>query len=184
MESATKDSILSGIAVMAKTALPVTKNVAMNLRWGVNFPAEFGKQLPVLSVNKIKIERIDEVKEEKGVKEKKTESEVRDLVMLKGMYSWMRREVTDLERENRELKNKLEEVKLGNPVRNNHSHGYSSGDRRKLPAPAVENSGRFEQWKKNKNGGEENGKKDFKKNVSSTSDVESELQRAIMAASA
>ncbi|KAM7491113.1 hypothetical protein LguiA_034034 [Lonicera macranthoides] len=180
VESATKDSILTGIAVMTKTALPVTKNVAVNLRWGVNFPADFGKQLPVLSVNKIKIERIDEVKE---VKEKKKESEVRDLEMLKGMYSWMRREVNDLERENRELKNKLEEVKLRNPVKNNH--GYGGGDQKKLPPQVVENSSGFEQWRKNKNGGDENGKKDFKKNVnvSTTSDVESELQRAIMAAS-
>lgn len=181
MESATKDSVLSGIAVMAKTALPVTKRVAVNLRWGVNFPADFGKQLPFLSVNKIGIERVEEVKQGDGLKEN---DKVGDLQMVKGMYSWMRRELDVLQKENREMKHTLEEMKLGKK-----SYGYSNGNGNggtKESLPVVENSVGFEEWrkKKKKSGGEENGGKGSKKNNAvPTSDVESELQRAIKAAS-
>ncbi|XP_059656746.1 uncharacterized protein LOC132303488 [Cornus florida] len=180
MESCSgKDSILSGIAVRARTELPVTKRVAVNFRWGVNFPADFGKQLPFLSVNKVGIERVDEVKEVKEISVKRNESNVDDMKVLKGMCFWMRSELDALQKENREMKHRLEEMKLGQSVRN-YSHG-SDGVGKSAP-PVVENSGGFEQWR-NKNGGKDNGRKESKKTVNRAADVESELERAIKAAS-
>lgn len=175
MESPEKDSIFSGILVMANTKIPVAKRVAVNLRWGVNFPADFGKKMPFLSVNKIGIERVDEVKEVKGVKEMSSEGNVGDSEMLKGMLSWMRKELDVLQRENREIKHNLEEMKLANSKSN-----YGGG---KKPVSVVENSSGFEQWRSKKSGGEEIGKKESSKVVNSMTDVESELQRAIKAAS-
>lgn len=189
MESVTaKDSIFSGILVMAKTELPVTKRVAVNLRWGVNVPGDYGKQLPYLRVNKIGIERIDEVKEEKGVKDKGSDSNSGELEMLKGLCSWMKRELDGLQKENREMKSRLEEVRLGNSVRKSNNYGYGSyggsGGGGKKSVPVVEKSGGFEEWRSKKSGGgEENGWKEVQKNGTLASDVESELQRAIMAAS-
>lgn len=191
------DSIFSGILVMARTELPVTKRLAVNLRWGVNVPGDHGKQLPYLRVNKIGIERIDidEVKDEKVVKEKKSGSG--ELEMLKGICSWMRSELDDLRMENREIKNRLEEVRLGNPMRNNRSeevrvgnhngngsYGGSGGGKKLVPVVEKGGGGGFEEWSK-KNGvvGEENGRKELKKNGNLKIDGESELQRAIMAAS-
>uniref|UniRef100_A0A5B7BNC5 Uncharacterized protein n=1 Tax=Davidia involucrata TaxID=16924 RepID=A0A5B7BNC5_DAVIN len=139
MESCSgKDSILSGIAVRARTAFPVTKRVAVNFRWGVNFPSDIGKQLPFLSVNKIGIERVDEAKE---VKEVKVKRNVDNLEVLKGMCFWMRRELDVLQKENREMKHALEEMNLG---------GGDSDSVGKKSLPAVENSGRFEQWRSKK----------------------------------
>ncbi|GKF87597.1 hypothetical protein Tco_0258474, partial [Tanacetum coccineum] len=92
VDSVNKDSILSGVLVSADTELPVTKRVKVNLWWGVGIPADFDKQLPYLRVNKIKIERIDEVKEEKDQKA----SDLGEFDMLKGMYSWMTKELSDL----------------------------------------------------------------------------------------
>ncbi|KDO38490.1 hypothetical protein CISIN_1g036209mg [Citrus sinensis] len=52
------DSIRSGIAVKARTVLPVTKRIMMNLRWGVNLPVDSEVKMPCLIVNKIGIERL------------------------------------------------------------------------------------------------------------------------------
>lgn len=188
------ESIVSGILVMARTELPVTKRLAVNLRWGVNVPGDHGKQLPYLRVNKIGIERIDidEVKDEKVVKEK--ESGSGELEMLKGMCSWMRSELDGLRRENREIKNRLEEVRLGNLVRNNRSEEVRLGNHHgngscggsgggKKSVPGAEKGGGGEGWSKKKGVvWEENEGKELKKNGNLTN-VESELQRAIMAAS-
>ncbi|KAL3497707.1 hypothetical protein ACH5RR_040439 [Cinchona calisaya] len=179
-----KDSILKGISMMARTEMPVAKRVLMNFRWGVNFPEDFSKQMPFLAVNKIGIERVDEVKEVKeGKGKKKSEGNAGgDSELLKGMCLWMKRELDLLQRENREMKGKLEEMKLGQFGRNGNS-GVSEVNRKKM-MPVVEESIGFEQWRSKKNSGEENSKKDAKKNVSNkVSDVESELQRAIKAAS-
>ncbi|TQD74984.1 hypothetical protein C1H46_039476 [Malus baccata] len=76
------DGLFSGIAVMASTMLSVTKSVVVNMRWGVNLVAKFGKMMPYLMVNKIGFERVKEVK---VVEEKMAESNVGDLELLKGM---------------------------------------------------------------------------------------------------
>nr|GLL44613.1 uncharacterized protein LOC109185392 [Ipomoea trifida] len=180
-----KDSIFRGISVMASTEMPVTKRVLMNCRWGVNFPEDLGKRMPHLSLNKIGIERVDEVKE---VKEKKSESSGGEVELLKGMCFWMKRELDTLQRENREMKAKLEEMKMGHLLRTggSHGHGYGESVGKKVVPPIVESSSGFEQWrnKKNPGAGGDIGKKETKKNVSNgnRADVESELQKAIQAA--
>lgn len=188
VESATKDSILSGILMAADTELPVTKRVKVNLRWGVNIPSDYEKQLPYLRVNKIKVERIDEVAEEKEIQKQGSAGDSGEFEMLKGMYSWMSRELSDLQKENREMRRALEDIKSLQPVKNYNGYnggGSGGGGGGKRPVPVVvENSDGFEQWRMKKNGGnsESNGQRETKKNFSSV-DVESELQRAIKAAS-
>jgi hypothetical protein len=83
-----KDGFLSGVAVMARTVLPVTKRVMVNLRWGVNFPSNLGKRMSYLTVGKIGIQRVQQVKE---VEKNSGESNVGELELLKGMWFWMRR---------------------------------------------------------------------------------------------
>ncbi|GAY40010.1 hypothetical protein CUMW_048760, partial [Citrus unshiu] len=53
------DDKKGGIAVKARTVLPVTKRVMMNLRWGVNLPADSEVKMPCLTMNKIGIERVE-----------------------------------------------------------------------------------------------------------------------------
>ncbi|KAK9052983.1 hypothetical protein SSX86_029613 [Deinandra increscens subsp. villosa] len=183
VESATKGSILSGIMMAADTELPVTKRVKVNLRWGVTIPSDYEKQFPYLRVNKIKIERIDDMDEVKIDQKKGSEGESTqssEFEMLKGMYSWMSRELGDLQKENKEMRCALEEIKSRQPIRH-----YNSGGRMAVP-PVGESSDGFEEWrmkkKKNNGGNEANTQRETKKNGSSI-DVESELQRAIKAAS-
>ncbi|CAH1415289.1 unnamed protein product [Lactuca virosa] len=186
VESATKDSILSGILMSADTELPVTKRVKVNLRWGVNIPSDYEKQLPYLRVNKIKVERIDEVVEEKGNQKQGIQGDSGEFEMLKGMYSWMSRELNDLQKENREMRHTLEDMKSLQSMRNYNGYAAAAGGGGggKRPVPVVENSDGFEQWRMKKSGGsgEANGQRETKKNLTSV-DVESELQRAIKAAS-
>ncbi|MCE0481958.1 hypothetical protein HAX54_040184 [Datura stramonium] len=176
MQDYAKDSVFKGIAVMAKTEMPLTKRVMMDCRWGVNFPKDLGNRMPFLSVNKIRIKKVDEVKE---VKEKKDEN-LGETELLKGMCFWMKKELEMLQRENREMKHRLEEMKMGNVVRKGVAEGEFVG------VQVVENSGDFEQWRNKRNSERENAKKEVKKNASNVnraSDVESELQKAIRAAS-
>ncbi|KAD5316869.1 hypothetical protein R6Q59_032091 [Mikania micrantha] len=178
VESATKNSILSGILMAADTELPVTKRVKVNLRWGVSIPSEYEKQLPYLRINKIKVERIDDVKEENLNKKQGIDSDSGEFEMLKG---WMSRELNDLRNENREMKCALEEIKSWRLLRNHNI--YSGGGKREV-VPVVKNSDGFEQWrmKKNGRGSETKGQRETKNDDGST-DVESELQKAIKAAS-
>ncbi|KAH9728415.1 hypothetical protein KPL70_009025 [Citrus sinensis] len=67
----------------SKTVLPVTKRVMMNLRWGVNLPADSEVKMPYLTMNKIGTERVEKVEEVK--REKNIESDVGDLELFKGM---------------------------------------------------------------------------------------------------
>lgn len=173
----------------ADTELPVTKRVKVNLRWGVNIPSDYEKQLPYLRVNKIKVERIDEVVEEKGNQKQGILGDSGEFEMLKGMYSWMSRELNDLQKENREMRHTLEDMKSLQSMRNYNGYaaatgGGGGGGGGKRPVPVVENSDGFEQWRMKKSGGsgEANGQRETKKNLTSV-DVESELQRAIKAAS-
>ncbi|CAI9095435.1 OLC1v1031389C1 [Oldenlandia corymbosa var. corymbosa] len=182
METNGKDSILRGFSVMAKTDMPVGKRVLMSLRWGVNFPEDLSKQVPYLTVNKIGIKRIDEVKPVKEVKEKKSETNSGDSEMLKGMCLWMKRELDMLQKENREMKHRLDEMKLGHFGRGGGGGGGVTEIYAKKLRPAAEDSNGFE-WRSNKNRGEDSSKKEMRKNGDKVSDVESELQRAIRAAS-
>ncbi|KAL4570529.1 hypothetical protein LXL04_026185 [Taraxacum kok-saghyz] len=183
VESATKDSILSGILMAANTELPITKRIKVNLRWGVNIPSDYEKHMPYLRVNKIKVERTDEVAEERENHKQGILGDSGELEMLKGMYSWISRELSDLQKENREMRRTLDDMKSVQPVRN-YSGYTGGGGGGKRPVPVVENSEGFEQWRMKKSGGSGEGtaKGETKKNFSSV-DVESELQRAIKAAS-
>lgn len=172
-----KGGIWSGFAVTARTVLPVTKRVAVNCRWGVNFP-EKGTKLPFLTVDKVEIERVEEVKD---VMVKSVKRDSGDLELLKGMCFWMKRDLEVLEKENREMKQSLEEIRLGLSPRK--YGGDSIGVGRKAVPHSGENSGDFERWRSKKSSEEEKGRRESKKSVTLASDVESELQRAIKAAS-
>ncbi|XP_058222961.1 uncharacterized protein LOC131332680 [Rhododendron vialii] len=179
-----KDSLLSGIAVAARTRLPVTSRVAVSCRWGVNFPADVTKKMPFLTVSKIGIERVDEVKEVKEVEVRNGNGNEGDFEILKGLCLSVGRELEVLQRENREMKQSLEEMRFGK-LRGQQGwsyEGYGDGVAKKVPVGSG-SSGGFEQWKNKKGGGEEHGQKESKKNGNRASDVESELQRAIKAAS-
>lgn len=182
--SPSRDSLLSGIAVAARTRLPVTSRVAVSCRWGVNFPADVMKKMPFLTVSKIGIERVDEVKEVKGVEVRNGNGNVGDFEILKGLCLSVGRELEVLQRENREMKQSLEEMRFGKlKGQQGWSYeGYGDGVAKKVPVGSG-SSGGFEQWKNKKGGGEEHGQKESKKNGNRASDVESELQRAIKAAS-
>ncbi|KAJ6327178.1 hypothetical protein OIU78_014127 [Salix suchowensis] len=169
-----------GSSVKAKTALPLTKRVSMNLRWAVNFPGDLGIKMPYLIVNKIGIERVERLKEVK--KEKNNDSNLGDLELLKGMCFWMRRDLEVLEAENREMKHYLENMRLGVLARN--SRKEINGLVKKVVPASSDNLGDFEQWRRKKNDGEGNGQREeLKKSANKVTDLESELQKAIKAAS-
>ena len=58
------ESAEKGIMVAVDTELPNMKRVKGNLRWGVGVLSDFEKKLSYLRVNKIKVQRIDDVIEE------------------------------------------------------------------------------------------------------------------------
>lgn len=171
IEASEKESIFSGVKVMADTKMAVAKRVGVNLRWGVCFPGDFGNKMPYLSVNKIAIERVEELKENRLSCD---ERNVGDSEMLKGMLSWMKGELESLRRDNQEMKCNLEELK-------SKKLGRSSGGEKLVPV--VQNTSGFDQWRNKKRVAEENQKKEVKKVETPMTDVESELQKAIMAAS-
>nr|QIA97913.1 hypothetical protein AP_R.00g000130-v1.0.a3 [Amaranthus palmeri] len=69
----------------------------------------------MLVMNKISFERIDEVKKE-DTERRAGEAKAGDLELLKGMCSWMSREMEDLQKENREMKEALECMKKKVPI--------------------------------------------------------------------
>lgn len=169
--------ILSGIAVMARTVFPVTKRVKMNVRWGVNLPSDLGYKMPYLKLNKIGIERVQEDKEEK--KKKKSDETSSEMELLKGMCFWMSRDLEVLERENREMKESLEQMKVGVSAAGGKHFRLDSASK----MPLGESSSEFERWRNRKDVKEENGKREPKKPANqAASDLESELERAIKAA--
>ncbi|KNA25876.1 hypothetical protein SOVF_002490 [Spinacia oleracea] len=183
-------SLLSGILVAARTSMPLTNRAVVNFRWGVSFPsAECGggvseakPQFPVLLMNKISLERVDGVKKDKEDERKKVEeAKAGDFELLKGMCSWMRREVVDLQRENREMKQALEGMRFKAQGREKEVVG-----KRMMPLPSTETSGEFERWRSKKAGGNGNANANGsgeEKSTSKMSEVENELQKAIKAAS-
>lgn len=108
LKNGARSGLLSGISVKAKSVLPLTKGVKINLRWGVNLPANSEVRMPYLTVNKIGIERVEKVEE---VKKRNTES-VGDSELLKGMCFWMSRDLELLEKENRKMKQCLEDMRM------------------------------------------------------------------------
>ncbi|XP_027362191.1 uncharacterized protein LOC113869885 [Abrus precatorius] len=160
-----------GVRVMARTVMPVTKGFFLNFRWGVNFPGNLGSKMPYLTVNKIGFERVEEAKENNNNKQSRDrDSSDTDLQVLKGMCFWMRRDLEIVENENREMKSVLDEMKR------DVSNGVTG---KKL----SESSGEFQRWRSsNKSGRQEDEKKQPNKSQSVAGDVESELQKAIKAA--
>ncbi|TKY70729.1 hypothetical protein E2542_SST07021 [Spatholobus suberectus] len=169
-----KHGLSPGFRVMTRTVLPVTRGFFLNLRWGVNFPRNFGSEMPSLTVNKIRLERVEEAKENNDNNKQSRES---DLQLLKGMCFWMGRDLENVERENREMKRVLEEVKMGiSAARNHRDEGNGGGTK------LSEGSGEFQRWRSYKSGRQGDEKKQPNKSQSVATDVESELQKAIKAA--
>ncbi|KAL1568921.1 hypothetical protein AAHA92_00465 [Salvia divinorum] len=175
-------SILKGMQLAATTQMPLAKRLALNFRWRVNFAED---QLPILRINKIGIHRIDVA----VIADEKNEAKSGELEMMKSMFFWMKREADDLTRANQQVKSEFEELRRrsgvggGDVVREGvrRSSGVGSGNaKERARKKAV---GPMKQWKveESGNGGE---KREEKKNANVGIDVESELQRAIMAASA
>ncbi|KAG7952467.1 hypothetical protein I3843_12G060400 [Carya illinoinensis] len=100
-----KEGFLFGFAAMKNTIFPVTKRFVVNLWWGVNFPVNARKRMSYLTMNKICIERIEQVK---YAEINSGESNVGDLKLLKGLCSWT---IRHLEKQNREIKQSLEEMR-------------------------------------------------------------------------
>lgn len=179
--------ILSGILVAARTSMPLTKRAAVNFRWGVKLPPEGGTHgsktpLPVLVVNKISLERVEEAKKVEP-KKKDEEGKAGELEVLNGMCCWMRREMEELQKENRQMKQVLETMRSQPPRSRGCRDEREAVGKRALPSPTVEALGEFDKWRSKKSGGnggvDENGNRGSKK----LSEVESELQKAIKAAS-
>lgn len=180
-----KDSIFKGIQLAAKTQMPVGKRVALNFRWFTKFSED---QMPVLRINKIGIQRVDDVLKDDEERKTKSEAKAGEIEMLKGMCFWMKRELDVLTRVNREMKCELEEMRVGHLARNGGGD-FREGVGKKAMPPVKSPSSGFEQWRSKRNaGGQENGnvngEKEEKKNSSLAIDVENELQRAIKAAAA
>ena len=98
--------------------------------------------MPSLTVNKIGLERVEEGKEKKNNNDDKKQmrdSSGIDLKLLKGMCFWMGRDLEIMEKENREMKRLLDEMKLG---RNNRLE-ESKGGGRKL----SESNGEVQRWR-------------------------------------
>lgn len=169
----------SGIFVMARTIMPVTKGLLLNLRWGLNFNENIGVKMPSLNVNKIGLEWI---KEEKKV-EKSVDGSGKDLELLKGTFLSMQRELKSVEEENREMKKILDEMKRRVLVARNHCE-EGDGIGKKVSQRFDEgSSSEFERWRSKKSVKEEKGQKEAMKSQSLASDLELELQKAIKIAS-
>ncbi|KAK8497334.1 hypothetical protein V6N12_064024 [Hibiscus sabdariffa] len=172
-----KAGILGGIAVRARTTFPVTKKAVVNLRWIVNLSSDVGSKMPYLTINKIGVEKLDEVKE---MKEEKNKSNEDEFELHKGVYSRMRRDLEVLGDENREMKQCIEDMRHGVSARKATRENEGLG--RRASTPSAKNSNHFEQWRSKKSSAEDNGGREAKKNATKMSELESELQKAIKAA--
>lgn len=171
-----KYGVSPGIAVMARTAISLTKGLSLNLRWGLNFPGHMGLKMPSLTVNKIGLERIEEVVKNK----QNTDASDGDWHLLKSICFWMRRDLEIVEKENKELKGLIDEMKMGFTKKNHRENG---GGKQIPQQRSSESSVEFERWRSKRNGKEDSGQRETKKSQNLASDVESELQKAIKAAS-
>ncbi|XP_047339460.1 uncharacterized protein LOC124942932 [Impatiens glandulifera] len=176
MEYPYKECLLSGIAVTARTELPVTKRLSMSFRWGVNFPDDVKKQLPFLTVKKVCLQRID-IDQTKEIKMKPNEEKTSDdIPLLKELFLSTKRELEILQSYNREMMWVLEEMKTGSSQNQTVAAAMKGNHRIKSSIPLREKGGCVDL---------NSGKKEDikKKNIDRQSDVESELQKAIKASS-
>ncbi|XP_058106275.1 uncharacterized protein LOC131249479 [Magnolia sinica] len=176
---------LSGMAVTAKTLLPVMRRAVVKFRWGVNFEGDAGrKKLPFLTMDKIGIERIEEPKtgsSDRGAGLFPSDSTGKELEVLKGLCFWMGKEVESLQRENRSMKESIEELRSGATARTTRVEVPS-----KKPLEVANGSSEFDGWRKKKNGGGEDRRPEAMPSTFSgaaANDVGEELKRAIKAAS-
>ncbi|XP_004511774.1 uncharacterized protein [Cicer arietinum] len=170
-----KCGLSPSFGVMARTVMPVTQGLLLNFRWGVNFPGKSGLKMPYLIVNKIRLERVEEVKND----ERNSDNCEGDLKVLKGV----KRDLENVAKENRELKRVLDEMKmrvLSSREKSNEKVGNKVPQKQHL----GENES-FKSWGSNKNERQENEKKQGNKsqNIVVVSDLESELEKAIKAVS-
>lgn len=152
------------VGVMARTVMPVTQGLLLNFRWGVSFPGKSVLKMPYLAVNKIGLERVEEMKKDEWNNDDNCEG---NLQVLKEMKI----DLENVEKENKEMKRVLDEMKMG------VSKGKVS--KQKHAGESVQS------WGSNKNGRKENEKKqEIKPQNIVVSDFESELEKAIKAAAA
>ena len=152
------------VGVMARTVMPVTQGLLLNFRWGVNFPGKSGLKMPCLTVNKVGLERVEKMKKDEWNNDDNCEG---DLQVLKEM----KMDLENVEKENKEMKRVLDEMKMG------VSKGKVS--KQKHSGKSVQS------WGSNKNGRKENeNKQEIKSQNIVVSDFESELEKAIKAAAA
>ncbi|XP_047341555.1 uncharacterized protein LOC124945206 [Impatiens glandulifera] len=153
-----KECLLSGMAVTAKTELPLMKRLSMSFRWGVNFTEDIKKQLPYLTVNKISIQRIDAVDQTK-VKPDNGDNKS-DLIAMKDLFLSTRKELEVLQSHNREMVWVLDEMKTASSPQGRQWA--------KTANPIRESYGDSEQQRKIGGGGGDEingGKKEAKKNM-------------------
>ncbi|KAK4802132.1 hypothetical protein SAY86_000335 [Trapa natans] len=106
-----RGDVFSGVSFAARTAFPITKNLRMNFRWGVNLPGKsVGFTMPYLTIRKICLERDDEVK---ILEAERSEICGGDSELLKGLCMWMKRDLEVMRRENEDMKEYLEEMRSG-----------------------------------------------------------------------
>lgn len=128
-------------------------------------------------MNKIGLERVEDGKESNNndSQKKRVSSEI-DLQLLKEMCFWMGRDLENVERENREMKSVLDEMKMG----------ISTARKEVVLQPnrvSETSSGELQRRRSYKNGRQEDEKKvQPNKSQSAATDMESELQKAIKAA--
>lgn len=165
LKSNQKNGFLSGFAVMARTIVPVSKRALLKLRWGVNLPGDvdWNWKMPYLTVNKIGIERVEEakqVKDDDDEKKSKVENAGVNSELSEGICLWMVRDMENLEKDNRELKRHWEELMKVRTPSTSRNHCLEGNDIR-----------------------EESERKEVKNATAHVTDLESELQKAIKAAS-
>ncbi|XP_058778130.1 uncharacterized protein LOC131652315 [Vicia villosa] len=169
--------ISPSIAVMARTILPVTQGLLLKFRWGVNFPGnKSGLKIPYLTVNKIGLERIDEVQ----LDQLNRENREGDLQMVKDLCLWAKGDLEKVEKENKEMKRVLDEMKM----RVSSGEGKLLNQKKHLSGESFQTQTRGSN--NNSNDRKKNEKKQSNKpqNVVVVSDLESELEKAIKAAAA
>ncbi|KAI4303309.1 hypothetical protein MLD38_038956 [Melastoma candidum] len=177
-----KSRSFSGFAVTTRTVLPVTRQVAVNVRWGVNLPSEMSRGMPYLSVSKLEIERIEDKNNSLITADLggSAGDGFGDAEMLKGTWSWMRRDLESIRKENDQMKRCLEEI--GRGAGKGCKVGAMSGTGKKdlKPASSGENEVDSDKWRSRRAREENRGKGN---QVSSSIDLESQLRDAIMSAS-
>lgn len=160
-----------GISFHARTILPVTKRCSLKFRWGVNLPAmaeeTMSMQMPYLTVQMVEIAMGGEAKETVDSGESG---------FVKGMCLRMKLDLEAIKKENRLMKQWLEEMRMGagKGMQNGFAKGVSlqlSNSRVDSAALRKKKPDKVESWRG--------------LNLSSnrSAEVESELRKSIKSAS-